>query len=236
MADFQKKLENLTKFHHLSKSVKEHLKCVYGTLAIGMALAAAGAYVHIFTALLRNGFLTLIASIACLFALYSTPHNRTTEKRRLAYFGGFTFCAGISLGPLLERLIMIDPSIITTALTGTAMIFICFSLSTLYSNKRPSLFLGGLLSSGISCLLVVSLANIFFRSNLIFQFELYVGFGIFCLFVIYDTQMIIYKRENGDDDYIKHSLDLFIDMIEIFRYLAIILGNKEQGKKKKRDD
>lgn len=47
-----------------------------------------------------------------------------------------------------------------------------------------------------------------------------------CGFVLYDTQLIMEKRRNGDKDFIVHSLDLFTDLIGIFRRLLIILTNK----------
>ena len=49
---------------------------------------------------------------------------------------------------------------------------------------------------------------------------------MFCGLVLFDTQMIIEKHSRGDDDYIWHSVDLFIDFVEIFRRLLVILGNK----------
>ncbi len=38
--------------------------------------------------------------------------------------------------------------------------------------------------------------------------------------------MIIEKRRAGSNDYISHSLDLFIDFIQVFRKLLIILTSK----------
>jgi hypothetical protein len=41
----------------------------------------------------------------------------------------------------------------------------------------------------------------------------------------------------GDDDFIAHSVDLFIDLVGIFRRLLVILTRKEQdSRNKKRDD
>ena len=47
-----------------------------------------------------------------------------------------------------------------------------------------------------------------------------------CGFVLYDTQLIIEKRRIGDKDFVWHSVDLFIDFVNIFRYLLIILAQK----------
>ena len=58
------------------------------------------------------------------------------------------------------------------------------------------------------------------------QFELYFGLLLFCGFVLFDTQLIVEKFNLGNDDFIWHSLDLFLDFVNIFRRLLIILASK----------
>jgi FtsH-binding integral membrane protein len=78
----------------------------------------------------------------------------------------------------------------------------------------------------LSTLMLLSLANLLFGSYLIFQAHLYLGLLVMCGFVLYDTQLIIEKRRNGDRDFVTHSLDLFLDFIGIFKRLLIILTEK----------
>lgn len=228
--------EALFKFDHLETRVQKHLKKVYGTLSISMLAAAAGAYVHLFTNLLSFGLLTVIASIGMLIWLAATHHSKENEKKRLGIFVGFTFLSGISLGPMLEYAIHVDPSIIATALMGTSLIFISFSLAALYNRNRTFLYMGGFLLSALSWMCLLGFMNIFFQSRMIFDLNLYGGLLVFCAFVLYDTQLIIEKARTGDDDYIWHSIDLFLDFINIFKRLLIILSNKESSSRKKRSD
>jgi hypothetical protein len=58
------------------------------------------------------------------------------------------------------------------------------------------------------------------------QASLYLGLALMCGFVLYDTQLIIEKRRAGDRDFILHSVDLFVDLLGIFRRLVIILAQK----------
>lgn len=53
-----------------------------------------------------------------------------------------------------------------------------------------------------------------------------------CGFVLYDTQLIIEKRRMGNQDFVQHALELFIDFIGIFRRLVIILTQKVKKEKK----
>merc|ERR1712115_482850 len=89
-------------------------------------------------------------------------------------------------------------------------------------------------SSRLSTLLVLGFLNIFFRSQLLFQAHLYIGLAIFCGFIMFDTQVIIRKARNGDKDFIAHSLDLFIDFVQIFRKVLILLMQKDERDNKKR--
>ncbi len=59
-----------------------------------------------------------------------------------------------------------------------------------------------MLFSGLSCLLMLGLVNLFIGSKLLYDINLYVGLAIMCGFILYDTQLIVEKRRHGDDDYI----------------------------------
>jgi len=80
--------------------------------------AAAGAYVHMYTQLLQANLLTTFGTLGLLIALMTTPDNGKNQKLRLSYLLGFAFLSGLGLGPLLEMVISIDPSIVVTALVG----------------------------------------------------------------------------------------------------------------------
>ncbi|NXK69918.1 BI1 inhibitor, partial [Sylvietta virens] len=215
----------LFKFSHISASTQEHLKRVYGSFALCMFVAAAGAYVNVVTHLFQFGLLTGLGALGLMVWLTATPHSRETEQKRLGMLVGFAFLTGSwpqNLTPF-----SLPPSIIPTAFLGTATIFACFSLSALYARRRSYLYLGGFLLSGLTLMLLSSLINAFVRSTWLFTANLYVALMIMCGFVLFDTQLIIEKAESGDKDYIWHCVDLFLDFVNIFRELLMILGMSE---------
>lgn len=234
MFDRNINFDALFKFSQISHSTQLHLKNVYSSLAACMFVAAAGSYVHVFTRFLQGGILSALASLAMMFWLAMTPHSPETEKKRLMILGGFAFLTGLGLGPTLDFVMAVNPSIIVTAFMGTSIIFVCFTLSALYARRRSYLFLGGTLMSGLSLLLITSVMNMFFGSVLLFKVHLYLGLVIMCGFVLFDTQLIIERAENGDKDYVWHCVDLFLDFITIFRKLMIILSMNEKDKKKEK--
>lgn len=85
------------------KDVREHLRSVYGTLAIGLVAATVGASFHLFTDILRANFFLTLGSILLMIALSNTPHTVYNERKRLMYLLGFCVCSG-ELG--LDFLIM----------------------------------------------------------------------------------------------------------------------------------
>lgn len=203
-------------------------------MAMALLAAAAGAYVHMFVGILSGGLLSTLATLGFGLALYSTPHHEKNKDKRLMYLMGFAACSGLSTGPLLDFAMFIEPSIIPTALMATSVVFVCFTISTIFSDQRQMLYMGGTLISLLSTLMLMSLINLFIRSSLITSIYLYVGLAVMCGFVCYDTALICEKKRMGDDDYIGHALMLFIDFIDLFRHLLILLSKREAEKDKRR--
>lgn len=189
--------------------------------------AAIGASIHLFTNILQAGFLSAAGAFLCFIMLMMTPDdNGKGLKLRIGYLLGFTSLTGVGLGPLLEHVIRVDPSIIVTALIATSAVFVCFSICAMLSERGKWLYIGGTLMSLLTFLMILSVANIFFGARWIYQTQLYLGLVAMCGFVLFDTQLIIEKRRMGSKDFVAHSLDLFIDFIGIFRRLLIILTQK----------
>lgn len=170
-----------------------------------------------------------------LLVLYATPDNGKNEGLRFGYLMSFAFLSGLGTGPILDYAMFIKPGTIVSAFLGTCVIFGCFTAAALYAPNRKFLYLGGVLMSLVSTMFWMGLLNLFIGSHLLFELNLYAGLAVMCAFVLYDTQLIIEKRRRGDCDYIRHTVDLFIDFIGIFRRLLIILASKEDRNRKRKD-
>ncbi|KAL1494321.1 hypothetical protein ABEB36_009936 [Hypothenemus hampei] len=219
----------------LEPPVKQHLKNVYACLAMSTLAAGVGASIHLFTNILQAGFLSAIGAIIFFLLLISTPDdNGKGMTKRVGYLLGFSTLTGVGMGPLLEHVIMVDPSIIITAFVATSVVFVSFTICSIFSERGKWLYMGGILFTMLNTLMLLSLANIFFGSSLLWNAQVYLGLLAMCGFVLYDTQAIIEKRRMGSKDFVAHSLDLFVDFIGIFKRLLIILTQKEQEQQKKR--
>merc|ERR1711915_569040 len=181
-----------------------------------------------------GGLLFSLVAAGLAFGLFLTPDNGKNRGTRMAMLLGFGFLTGLGMGPMLQMAMMMNPSIVPTAFMVTSVIFACFSGAALMAPDGKYLYLGGTLLSGLSTLMWLGFANIFFRSQLLFQAHIWIGLAVFCGFIMFDTQLIIRKAKNGDKDFIAHSLDLFIDFVQVFRKVLILLMQKEERDNKKK--
>ncbi|RHN63189.1 hypothetical protein MtrunA17_Chr4g0055621 [Medicago truncatula] len=85
-----------------------------------------------------------------------------------------------------------------TTFVATSLAFACFSAAALVARRREYLYLGGLLSSGLSILMWLHFASsVFGGSTALFKFELYFGLLVFVGYVVVDTQEIIERSQNA---------------------------------------
>lgn len=229
MSTFETNFSDVFQSHGLSEPTKKHLSKVYlvlsglvGSCALGSMLSVAYGF---------GGRGTGLLGFICLIWVFMSDMKSASRLPALILFG---LLEGMSIGPIVNLALQIDPSLITTALVSTLGIFVSFSLAALYSDKRQTMYLGGLLSSGLSILFALSLFSLIFgiRSEILFNINLYAGLAIFMGYIVYDTQIIILKAEQGEKDHYLHALTLFIDLVQIFVRILIILikNNKKKDK------
>jgi len=243
-------LTSIFKMSNLSSSTQKHLVDVYSLLSFAMAVAAGGAFLHTLrlTWLTEAGFLSIVGCIAMMVCLiFVFPHveedrysNPKVPAARDAYlkrislrkklFLAFSFFEGLGLGPLVEVAHLVHPGAVPIALVTTTLIFLSFTASALYSPRRSYLFLGAILGSVLSVLCILSLANIFYRSEAVASIGLYGGLLVFTGYLLYDTQIIVEKAEHGSSDTTGHALELFLDIINIFVRIVVILMKRQKRK------
>lgn len=231
---------NLFKFTNLDRPIQLHLQKVYATLAVALAVCAAGCATDIMFHV--GGILTFFGALGCLIGLGMTPATPQSLNQRYLMLGGFSFCQGASLGPLVGAAISIHSGLVFSAFLATCAVFVSFSMAALVTGRRTYLYLGGWLASAVTGMAVLRLCSwIFGARALAFQVEVYLGLIVFAAYIIYDTQVIVEKAAAGCQDHVKHALDLLVDVIAVFvRVLVILMRNAEKAKdqearKKRRD-
>ena len=176
---------------HLSTPVKSMVLSVYTHLAQMLLVSSISSYISSYYNLyfLSNPIVSLVGAIGCsiMFVLSKEEH----KKKGWSF--GFAIFKGLTLAPLIQYSLYMDPSMIAVALSCTAIVFLSFSASVLMTESRQFMYVGGLLGSMMSVLGWMSLINFFMRSPMLFSLELYLGLFAFSIFLIYDTQLMILK-------------------------------------------
>jgi FtsH-binding integral membrane protein len=158
----------LKNFNALSSGVQKHLQKVYLTLTASILVAAIGVYAH--TLLNLGGTLTHLGFLGLTIWLTMTPSSPAEEGKRLSLLMGAAFFQGCSLGQLVQAILEINPSIVLTAFLGTSTVFACFTAASLLAQRRSYLYLGGMLSSAVSVMLMLHLGSwVFGGSVAVFQ-------------------------------------------------------------------
>jgi FtsH-binding integral membrane protein len=162
-------------------------------------------------------------------------NHHKSESHRMACLGAFAFQMGFIAGPLIHRVIEVDPSILVQALLYTAIAFTSFSAISLFSKRRSYLYLGSIIMTLVNCMIVYRLCSWIFGYS---SFNIpYLLFGLFVtsLYIIFDTQLIVEKAEAGDKDVPTHTLMLFIDLFDLFiKILTLLIKLNENKKDNKR--
>lgn len=120
-----------------------------------------------------------------------TPATPENLQKRQGILYAFALFKGLSLAPLIQMSLAINPANIFIALSSVALLFLCFTASVLYSpDRRPMmLFTAALISSLSGMAFWMMLVNMFLWSSSIMWMEMYVGLALFSLYVVMDTQV-----------------------------------------------
>jgi len=211
----------------LPVKVQRHLVDVYSNLFMGVLVAACGVTTSIYFAI-ESPLMTAFFAVIALIVMQGTSQEQ--HDKRVALFSAFCFFKGMSIGPLVNLALHVDPSSLVLAALATAVVFGSFSLVAMTARRREYLYLAGTLSSLTGILALLGLANLFMGNTAIFEVLLWGGLALFIGWVVVDTQVMIEKASfESNPDALLHAAELFIDMVAIFvRILIILLRNSKK--------
>ena len=145
-------------------------------------------------------------------------------------FALVAFLIGISFSGLT---LIYTNSSMTSVFFITAGMFAGLSL-TGYTTRKDLSGWGGFLWMGFLGLLIAIIVNIFLGSDALRFAICSVGVLVFAGFTMYDTQMIkeAYSDELNENQThglaISGALDLYLDFVNLFRFLLFFLGSEEE--------
>ena len=209
----------------VAESQNRVLRNTYWLLALSMLPTVAGAWVGMqfnFLALFTASpiMAPLLMFGVMIGALFAVTALRNSAWGVPALFG-FTFIAGLMLAPILSVAIGFRNGGQLVGLAGGMTAAIFFAMAAIATvSKRDFSFLGKFLFVGLILLIVASLANLFFQIPAMSVTISAIAVLVFSLYLLHDVSRIV---RGGETNYITATLNLFLDVYNIFISLLNIL-------------
>lgn len=194
------------------------LRNTYALLSMTLIFSAVMAAISVVSQVSYGiGLIATIAGIVMLWFVLPRTANSTTG---IPVIFAITGLLGFGLGPIVGYYLAANPTIVMTALGGTAVIFLGLSAYALTTRKDFS-FLAGFLFVGFFVVLAAALANIFLEIPALF---LAVNAAIVLImsgFILFQTSSIIH---GGETNYIMATAGIFLSLLNMFQALLHLLG------------
>ncbi|XP_018329688.1 protein lifeguard 4 [Agrilus planipennis] len=206
-----------------SKNIRlAFIRKVYGILSVQLLLTVIIAAVCMFTPQI-TGFvqkndwmlmLSLFGSMGILIALFI---KRKDTPANFILLTAFTVMQAYTVGVIVSfypKIVVLQALLLTFIVLGALTVYT-------FQSKRDFSCLHSCLFAGLCILILGGFLQIFFHSSLM---EFIIGIGgaaLFCLFIIYDTQLLM--QVLSPEEYILATINLYMDIINLFLYILRIL-------------
>lgn len=200
------------------------LRNTYMMLALTMVPTIMGAFIGLstnFSFMAQSPIMAPLLMFAVMMGMLFAVSALRNSVWGIAMLLGFTFVAGVFLGPILQHALHLrnGAQLVGMAAGGTGLIF--FSLATIATvTKKDFSFMGKFLFIGLVLLVVASLANIFFAIPALSLTISAIAVLLFSAYILYDISQIIH---GGETNYVMATMSLYLNIYNIFVNLLSLL-------------
>ncbi len=200
------------------------LRNTYWLLALSLIPTVLGAWLGVATGITQSlsGGLGLIVFLGGAFGFIFAIEKTKNSAAGVPVLLGFTFFMGLMLSRMIAMVLGFKngPELVMTAFGGTAgVFFVMATLSTII--KRDLSGMGKWLFVGAMAVMIGSIINVFVGSSTGMLVISVLVIGIFSAYMLYDLKRII---DGGETNYISATLALYLDVINVFQGLLMLLG------------
>ncbi len=221
------------------EGLRKFMLKVYGYMTAGLGITGVIAYLLSNAYISQNAIAVTLLTAPMAYIIMFAPLgiilwmsfgiNKMAARTAQNLFWLLTACYGVSLTSIFF------------AYTGDSIARVFFIASSMfltmsiwgYTTKKSLAKMGSFLMMGLIGLIIASIVNIFLGSSGLQFIMSIIGVIIFAGLTAYDTQVIkeIYvENENAEDTAKKAvmgALKLYLDLLLLFQYLLMLLGNRE---------
>ncbi|MCL2151456.1 MAG: Bax inhibitor-1/YccA family protein [Oscillospiraceae bacterium] len=222
----------------LDRAATSCLSRVFLRMFAALLVTAAAAYAVVASVFLQQLIFSntyvfyglMIAELVLVIAVAAGMNRLSVAAANILFFA-YAAINGLTLSVIF---FVYDIGIIYQAFAVSALMFAGMSLYGVVTRRNLS-SIGSICMMGLFGIIVASLANFFFRSDMLDSIICYVGVLIFVGLTAYDTQRIRWMlREANADDHeeaikkisVAGALTLYLDFINIFLKILRIMGKR----------
>ena len=216
--------QTITQTGTLATEQNKVLRNTYMMLALTMIPTVIGAMVGMsmnFAFMAASPVMSSLLMFGAMIGMMFAVSALRNSVWGIAALLGFTFVAGVFLGPILQVALHLKngAQLIGLAAGGTGIIF--FSLATIATvTKKDFSFMGKFLFIGLILLIVASLANLFFQIPALSLTISAIAVLIFSAYILFDVSRIV---NGGETNYVMATLGLFLSIYNLFINLLSLL-------------
>ena len=224
-------LDGLFDFSELNPNTQHHLRRVYSYLSSGIVIAILCFILAQFFPSLSGVFILLgsLALVADLLLICMNTNSNWGRRANFMSLYGYAASVGGTLGSTIAGMDnesrMNNYRYCMSGLVSALIIFVMFSIFSTLTSNRTQIY--GLATIGS---LVLSLVSWLFLGP-----SAIIGVILGVLYVITDTQNIIYRSKSYAGDAVRDAKLLFVDLVKIFYHIYEYLQKKDKDKKKKKE-
>jgi len=167
---------------------------------------------------------SFIVTLVCIIAMACFKDVRRTSPGNFICLGIFTICESFMLGTVATYY---DVDAVMMAVGITAAVTLGLTLFA-FQTKIDFTMCGGFLFCMLLILILAGIIMAFLPSSRWTMIG-YASAGalLFCIYIIYDTQIMmggLHKYSVSPEEYIFAALNLYLDIINLFLYILMIIG------------
>jgi len=208
----------------LSSEQNKVLRNTYMMLALTMIPTVIGAFVGMsidFSFMAEHPIMGVLLMFGAMMGLMFAVAALRNSVWGVVALLGFTFVAGVLLGPILQVALHFKngAELVGLAAGGTGIIF--FSLATVATvTKKDFSFMGKFLFIGLILIIVASFANMFFQIPALSLTISAIAVMIFSAYILFDVSRIV---NGGETNYVMATLGLYMSIYNLFINLLHLL-------------
>ena len=230
-----------TASREVDEGLRSHFNRVYGTMALGLLITGAMAYITAGNETLLgllvnaqgNSMMRLLIAFSPMIIIMMAFNPYTIRRLSAPVLGMVFFAFSAYFGWLLSTMfIAYTATSITRVFFITAATFAAMSIWG-YTSKSDLSKMGSFLMMAVIGLIIAIVVNMFLQSPMMMYVISGAGVVIYTLMIAYDTHQIkqnynaAYGQENNNKMAIMGALGLYINFIMLFQFLMQFLGQRE---------